>query len=286
MANRREWENPRPKTTTTNLNPSYPGMGPTWEQKFKQRQETAQAAQAYKNLGSGFKGIGGTNYGSAITWLENQNKAIVNNNNGSTKILGNDLPQDPTGNNNNNQTTSSMPRQEEPPKASSAKDLGVVKNPARDVTDISSLVPQESAETITRLLFEQFSAIELAQILTSNTVDGIDQQYSIISNLSDIRRRYNSTKQLTVMDKLSPMDGVFAIDINSKIPGDEYIERNNLNQTYQYIDENGDLKTVEKGYIYIDTNGDLIIEFDNMLDDEFIQVQIDQNGTIYKVIKE
>jgi len=182
--------------------------------------------------------------------------------------------------------TSPMPPPPSPPPTLAAKDLGVVKNPSRDVTNLASLVPQESAETITRLLFEQFSAVELSQILTSNTVDGVDQQYSIISNLSDIRRRYNSTKQLTIMDKFSPMDGVFAIDINSKIPGDDYIERNNLNTTYSYLDENNELKVVKKGTIYIESNGDLVIEFDNMLDDEFVQVQIDQNGTIYEVIKE
>lgn len=175
--------------------------------------------------------------------------------------------------------------QPEPAKPPGAKDLGVVKNPSRDVTDIASLVPQADESTVARLLFEQFSAVELAQILTPRTIDGIEQQYSVISNLSDIRRRYNSTKQLTVMDKLAPISGVFGIDLNSKIPGDDYILRNNLDATYSYIDENNQQVTVEKGYIYIDTNGDLVIEFDNMTDDELVQVQIDTNGTIYEVTK-
>lgn len=170
-----------------------------------------------------------------------------------------------------------------PPVPPSAKDLGVVKNPSRDVTDIASLVPQADASTVSRLLFEQFSAVELSQVLTPRTIDGIDQQYSIISNLSDIRRRYNSTKELTIMDKLAPISGVFGIDLNSKIPGESYIINNNLNTTYSYLDENNQKIDVEKGYIYIDTNGDLIIEFDNMADDELIQVQIDSNGTIYEV---
>lgn len=172
------------------------------------------------------------------------------------------------------------------PSPQTASQLGVVKNPTRDITNLSSLIPEESAETITRLLFEQFSAVELSQILTSNTIDGVDQQYSIISNLSDIRRRYNTTKQLTIMDKLAPIDAVYAIDLISKIPGDDYILRNNLNNTYQYLDENDGLVTREKGNIYIDTNGDLIIEFDNIYSDEMVQIQIDQNGTIYEVTKE
>lgn len=169
------------------------------------------------------------------------------------------------------------------PTPPTAKDLGVVKNPSRDVTDIASLVPQADEGVVARILFEQFSAVELAQILTPRTVDGIEQQYSVISNLSDIRRRYNSTKQLTIMDKLAPISGVFGIDINSKIPGDSYIENNNLTDTYSYLDENDSEVTVEKGYIYIDSNGDLIVEFNNMNDDELIQIQIDANGTIYEV---
>jgi len=191
---------------------------------------------------------------------------------------------------NNNQTlttggdagpvVTNMPPAPTPPRAS---DLGVVKNPARDLTDIRSLVPNADESTITRLLFEQFSAVEIAQLLTPRTVDGIDQKYSVISNLSDIRRRYNSTKQLTIMDKLAPISGVFAIDIVSKIPGQKYIENNNLNTTYEYLDENDQIVYYEKGFIYIDTNGDLVIEFENMRDDEIIQVQIDSNGTIYEV---
>lgn len=169
------------------------------------------------------------------------------------------------------------------PTPPSAKDLGVVKNPSRDVTNLSSLVPQVDESTMARLLFEQFSAVEISQILTPRTIDGIDQQYSVISNLSDIRRRYDSTKQLTILDKLAPISGVYAIDITQKIPGDDYIEANNLNTEYQYLDENDELVTREKGFLYVDTNGDLIIEFDNMRDDEFIQVQIDGNGTIYEV---
>lgn len=171
----------------------------------------------------------------------------------------------------------------DPPTPPRATDLGVVKNPARDLTDIRSLVPNADESTITRLLFEQFSAVEIAQLLTPRTVDGIDQKYSVISNLSDIRRRYNSTKQLTVMDKLAPISGVFAIDIVSKIPGQKYIESNNLNTTYEYLDENDQIVYYEKGFIYIDSNGDLVIEFENMRDDEIIQVQIDSNGTIYEV---
>jgi hypothetical protein len=170
-----------------------------------------------------------------------------------------------------------------PPQPPTAKDLGVVKTPGRDVTKISDLVQQIPSDTIKRIAFEQLSAIELSQVLTSNTVDGVNQKYSIISNLSDIRKIFNASKQLSIMNKLSPMTGVFTIDIESKIPSRSYILNNNLNTTYSYIDENGDEITVEKGYIYVDTNGDIVIEFENIKSDEIAQIQINADGTIYEV---
>lgn len=177
-------------------------------------------------------------------------------------------------------TSSKMPDPIPPKKGS---DLGAVKTPGRDVTRIQDLVQNVDTSNIPSLLFEEFSAIELASVERSYTIDGVRQPYSIVSNLSDIRRRYNATRELTIMDKLSPMDGVYAIDLKSKIPDDTYIENNNLNTTYQYLDEANNQVTVEKGNVYIDTNGDLILEFNNIRDNELVQIQLDVNGTIYEV---
>ena len=163
------------------------------------------------------------------------------------------------------------------------RDRGVVKTPTRDVLNISSLLPTESPSRIQSLLFEQFSAIELSNVLRHDTVQGIDQKYLIISNLSDITKRYEISKSLTKMDKNNPLTAIYGINLFSKIPDQNYITKNNLNSTYQYLDENNFLKTVEKGYVYIDTNGDLIIELNNLEPSEFVQVQIDTNGTMYKV---
>ena len=169
------------------------------------------------------------------------------------------------------------------PTISYNRDRGVVKTPTRDVLNISSLLPQESSEKIKSLLFEQFSAIELSNVLRHDTVQGIDQKYLIISNLSDISRRYEVSRSLTNRDRNNPLTAIYSIDLSSKIPDKNYITRNNLDRTYQYLDENDNLKTVEKGYIYIDTNGDLVIELNNLEPSEFVQVQIDTNGTMYRV---
>jgi hypothetical protein len=162
-------------------------------------------------------------------------------------------------------------------------DRGVVKNPTRDVLNISSLLPEQSPSKIQSLLFEQFSAIELSNVLRHDTVQGIDQKYLIVSNLFEITKKYEASKALSVRDKNNPLTAIYSINLSSKIPNLDYIKRNNLDRTYQYLDENNILKTVQKSYVYIESNGDLVIELDNLEDSEFIQIQIDTNGTIYKV---
>lgn len=162
---------------------------------------------------------------------------------------------------------------------------GPVKTPTRNITDISSLVPQFDAEYIATILFENLSAIELSKVERHDTIDGINQKYSIISNLSEIREKYNATKQLTIMDKFSPLTNIYAINIEDKIPKQDYINLEGLNTTYQYLDENNEIVTREKGYWYIDTNGDLVVELINLEQSQQVEVQIDTNGTIYKVEK-
>jgi hypothetical protein len=179
-------------------------------------------------------------------------------------------------------STPTMPPTPTPP-ATTVVEAPVVRVPTRNVTDISSLVPQLNAEEIQRLLFENLSAVELSMVERHDTIEGIDQKYSIISNLSEIRKKYDIRKQLTIMDKFKPLTSIFIINIQDKIPQEDYIALESLNSTYKYLDENNQIVTREKGYYYIDTNGDLVIELINLEKNQQVEIQIDTNGTIYKV---
>ena len=158
-----------------------------------------------------------------------------------------------------------------------------VKTPTRNVTDISSLVPQYDANYITKILFENLSAVELSIVERHDTIEGINQRYSIISNLSEIRKKYEVVKQLSIMDKFKPLTSIYTINIQDKIPQEDYLSLEDLNTTYQYLDENNQIVTREKGYWYIDTNGDLVVELINLEKNQQVEVLIDTNGTIYKV---
>ena len=169
------------------------------------------------------------------------------------------------------------------PEATGNKTPAVVRTPTRNVTDISSLVPQFDAEQIQKLLFENISAIELSKVERHDTIEGIDQKYSIISNLSEVRKKYEMIKQLTIMDKFKPLTSIFTINIEDKIPQEDYLALENLDSSYQYLDENNQIVTREKGYYYIDTNGDLVVELINLEKNQQVEILIDTNGTIYKV---
>jgi len=264
------------QTAQNNTVRTQQGIAAQQQQAMRQAASNAQAAKIYQSSApflspTYFTGVGsvtvksgggGGGTGQGVTGPGN----------------GNDLTL--TGGGTNIETQPPPPA----PKPPTAGELGVVKTPGRDVTRISDLVQQTPADTIKRIAFEQLSAIELSQIVTSNTVDGINQRYSIVSNLSDIKTRFDASKQLSVMNKATPMTGVYNIDIDSKIPGESYLLANNLYAEMSYKDVDGTtVTTVEKGNIYIDTNGDLVIEFDNMRDDEIIQIQINADGTIYEV---
>ncbi len=156
---------------------------------------------------------------------------------------------------------------------------------ARNVFDISSLVPQFDAEQIQKLLFENISAIELSIVGRHDTIEGINQRYSIISNLSEVRKKYDISKQLSIMDKFKPLTSIYTINVEDKIPQEDYIRLQKLDSTYQYLDENNKIVTRQKGYFYIDTNGDLVIELINLERNQQVEVLIDTNGTIYNIEK-
>lgn len=160
-----------------------------------------------------------------------------------------------------------------------------VRTPTRNVVNLSDLVPQFSPEHIEKILFENVSAIELSIVGRHDTIEGINQRYSIISNLSEIRKKYDAAKQLSTMDKSKPLTSIYAINIQDKIPQEDYIRDEGLRSTYQYLDENNQAVTRQKGYYYIDTNGDLVIELINLEKSQEVEVYIDTNGTIYKIDK-
>lgn len=135
------------------------------------------------------------------------------------------------------------------------------KNPTRDVVLFSE--NNISVEGITNLLFEEIGGIELISMLRRDTVEGQNPYYTLISNLSSIKREFDPTQIISRQRPNQSLFDIYSIDINTKIPNDIYLAQNNLSN-----------------FFYIDSNGDFVIELDNMAQDEIIELEIAQSGTI------
>jgi hypothetical protein len=140
----------------------------------------------------------------------------------------------------------------------------MVRVPERDVVSLA----QEtiSAETITNLLFENVGANELTKFVRHDTVEGINPYYDVISNLSDIKRKFDPSNLISLQKTTSSLFDIFPIKLQDKIPSDAYLLENNLTN-----------------FVYIDTNGDLVIEVVNLKDSEIVEIEIDTSGTIFEV---
>lgn len=137
-----------------------------------------------------------------------------------------------------------------------------VSTPERDVIELAS--QEVDSQTIQNLLFENIGANELTKFVRHDTVDGINPYYDIISNLSDIKRKFDPAALISLENSSNSFFDIYPIKLQDKIPDEQYLIDNAL-----------------QDYVYIDVNGDLIIELVNVSSSEIIEVQIDTNGTIY-----
>jgi len=146
-----------------------------------------------------------------------------------------------------------------------ANDNFSVKLPAKD--NVLSLTNNNvDAATITALVFEKLGAVELTKFTRTDTIEGINPYYNIISNLSTIKKEFDPSNLVSSQKSDDSLYNAFSIKLSNKIPGDQYLADRSLDN-----------------YIYIDADGNLIIELDNMTSDELVEIEIDTNGTIVEV---
>lgn len=141
-----------------------------------------------------------------------------------------------------------------------------VKMPSRDVVNL--IDSGIDIATMQNLLFENIGATELTQFLRHDTVDGGNQTYSLISNLSGTRKRYEPSALISSQKVDNSFYDVYSIKLESKIPSIEYLLSISL------ID-----------YVYFDNDGSLVIELINFGLDDFVEVELATSGTIYGVMQ-
>lgn len=127
---------------------------------------------------------------------------------------------------------------------------------APEVSLIQYNPDQLPQELITDLLYEDVGGIELINIARSDTINGQNVVYSLVSNLSVINQTFNPNNILAGQIVYSSQLGQYALDITSKLADNT---------------------------AYLDNDGNLVIEFTSIGADEFAEIEISSNGTIYVI---
>lgn len=133
--------------------------------------------------------------------------------------------------------------------------------PGRDVINFQTT--PTSPEAMQQILFEEIAGYELVNMARRDTVEGQSDVYTVISNLSSIRREYNPSQIISLQKPNFTGFETYQVDLNNYVPNDIYLQEKNISSFY-----------------YIASNGDLVIELDNLQNDDEIEVQVANNGKI------
>jgi hypothetical protein len=117
------------------------------------------------------------------------------------------------------------------------------------------------------LLFENISAIELANMSRYDLIDGQEVFYSPIKNLSTIKRRFdpNNIISTALNNKTS-----YAIDLTSRIGSGEY---DGVTKGVPVLDDS----LTSSGY------GSIFFYIDDLKEGEIIEIQLVSSGTIDEI---
>ena len=136
------------------------------------------------------------------------------------------------------------------------------KTASRDIIEFNDESIINDAELIVDLLFEDIGSRELLSISRQDTVNGQNVRYQPIKNLGILKEEYNPQNLVNIQKTSDKIFDNFPINLATKVP--------------QYAGgANGD-------NVYLNSDGSLVLEFENMLSDEQVEVQIVINGEVYE----
>lgn len=136
------------------------------------------------------------------------------------------------------------------------------KTATRDIIEFNDESIINDAELIVDLLFEDIGSRELLSLSRQDTVDGHNIRYQPIKNLGILREEYNPQNLVKIQKTSDKIFDNFPINLASRIP-----QRGG--------GANGD-------NVYLNSDASLVIEFENMLPDEQVEIQIVINGDVYE----
>lgn len=129
-------------------------------------------------------------------------------------------------------------------------------------------------DAMANLIFEEIGGQEIISIARNDIVNGQEVSYSLVGNLNNLQRRYNSKNIFSLPESIEKYFSNFSIQFDIHVP------------------ENGTGPNNERVYIAptdseVLTRGDLVIDVTNMETNERVDIEILRNGealsdTIYR----
>jgi len=136
------------------------------------------------------------------------------------------------------------------------------KTATRDIIEFNDESIINDAELIVDLLFEDIGSRELLSLSRQDTVNGQDVRYQPIKNLGILKEEYNPQNLVRIQKTSDKIFDNFPINLASRIP------------------QNGGGANGDN--VYLNSEGSLVLEFENILSDEQIEIQIVINGEVYE----
>ena len=144
-----------------------------------------------------------------------------------------------------------------------------IKLPSRDIVDIAPQVG--NLAEIEQFLFQDIGGTSLINLVRHDTISGIDVVYSIISNLSKLNIDFDPSFILVNKAVYQSIFNQYSIQLMSRVP----------QETFYSLNEQRPPDNLGTN-VYFDGE-DLVIEFENVRQTEFIEIEIETDGKINSV---
>lgn len=144
-----------------------------------------------------------------------------------------------------------------------------IKLPSRDIVNIAPQVG--SLAEIEQFLFQDIGGTSLINLVRHDTISGINVVYSIISNLSKLNIDFDPSLILVNKAVYQSIFNQYSIQLMSRVP----------QETFYSLNEQRPPDNLGTN-VYFDGE-DLVIEFENVRQTEFIEIEIETDGKINSV---
>jgi hypothetical protein len=147
--------------------------------------------------------------------------------------------------------------------------MAAIKLPSRDIVNIEPQLP--TIAEYEKYLFQDIGGTELINLVRHDTISGINIVYSVISDLTKINIDFDPSLLLINQAKYQSIFNQYAINLNSKIPEEDFYDENDQEPSSNLITNS-----------YFDGDS-LVLELIQVSSTEIVEIEVETDGRIDRV---